>query len=178
MFQEVAVVLAIAFDKDVPNHVALSSPLLYAPGPRRQLFNLRVYAQWMAFATFHGVIAWVVSMWCLAESDDSAEFWAASTVSYTSLVVIGYIKILIVNWLHVHRGTFVIVHTAAAGYLLVLYLLGSTGMSPQLTDLWKATSWRHVMCLLCVPLLAVTPDLMMRRRPWYLSRLHRHMHFV
>jgi len=176
IFQEVAVVLAIAFDKDVPNHVA-SSPLLYSPGPRRKLFNLRVYAQWMAFASFHGIVAWVVPMCCL-DSAEPAEFWAASTVSYTSLVAIGYLRFIIANWLHVHRVTFVIVLTAVAGYLLMLHLLAFTGMSPQLAGLGAAASWQHVMCLLCVPVVAVTPDLVMvRRRPWSLSRL-RHMHFV
>jgi len=163
--QELAAVFFIACDRDVSDMDAIASPELYAPGPSRLLFNLRVFGLWMVSATWHGVIAWVVPIYALTSRADRQEqsmrFWSASIVAYTIITAINYLKLLISDREHMTRAGIVTIVALFAAYFFVLLLLATLGLSEQLASgaLRDAvTSWRHVLCVLLVPCAAVVPD--------------------
>lgn len=58
------ILVVLGFDVDVPDNVANATPSLYLVGPRRALFNMRIFAEWLLYAFWHGAVAWLLpNLW-------------------------------------------------------------------------------------------------------------------
>merc|ERR550534_1301159 len=48
------ILFAVGFDRDVSDQVACASPGMYQVGPRRALFNARVFSSWVLLGVLQG----------------------------------------------------------------------------------------------------------------------------
>jgi len=94
-----SVALVLAFDCDYPDEIALESPYLYSYGLKRKGLNTVVFARWMATASLHGIVAWLVPMFVHLTAEDCANqtirFWMASFSAFTILVFTVHLKLIL-----------------------------------------------------------------------------------
>merc|ERR1712014_134639 len=86
MFTSWHVIFVLGFDKGVSDEVANAHPELYLVGPKRALFNLKVFALWMLTAVWHGSLIWLLPYLWFGSTNNSvgSSFWLSSCTSFTA----------------------------------------------------------------------------------------------
>lgn len=163
----VAAVVLVGFDSDYKDELAVKSPQLYMPGLTRMHLNARVFARWMFFATLHGIMAWEIPVSTLttpeARASQSHSFWEASFVAFSIILLTVHLKLILVAVKPINAiGLGVIVLEMLAYIPIVAVLTAPLGIAPMLKGvaLQVLTSWRHMCCLLCVPLTGIALDML------------------
>jgi magnesium-transporting ATPase (P-type) len=153
----VTIMFILAFDLDVPNKLAMSTPELYREGIERVHFNIRSFAGWMLSAVYHGCLVWLIpnlaigssnpsgvtadcenassSKHCFPEGVEDPDFWLGSVVSITLLVVVVNVRLWIYTLNRFWWFTLFGVVMPSFG-LFCLHALLSEGlptMSPEIT---------------------------------------------
>mmetsp|Transcript_119401 Transcript_119401/g.371965 ORF Transcript_119401/g.371965 Transcript_119401/m.371965 type:complete len:321 (-) Transcript_119401:65-1027(-) len=99
LFTSWHILFVLGFDKGVPDDVANKHPELYYEGPKRLLFNPKIFATWMVYAAWHGVVVWIipnVAFGGLEYTEHPSSFWRASCTSFLITVFVVNLKLLLV----------------------------------------------------------------------------------
>jgi len=162
------ILFVLGFDSDIKDEVALARPALYKPGPARQLFNIRIFAQWILFGILQGSIAWVIPFaWIGTTEYDKTkpgQFWICSTAAFTSINIIVCMKLVMHCESPFSKWTILPTAGAFLCYIIVLFCLGYTppGKSFQPNfwhipgDLLKSTD--ALLSIACACAAALFPD--------------------
>jgi len=139
------IILVLAFDCDVPDVVANSTPELYLVGPRRLLFNKFVFTEWMLYAAYHGAAAWLVpNLWFGGPADDYEKkvpgpFWLASCSATFILMQVVMLRLILLSQSPFALTTLVPTLISVLMFFLVITVLGYSGfgqnLQPNLKDL-------------------------------------------
>mmetsp|Transcript_80072 Transcript_80072/g.166544 ORF Transcript_80072/g.166544 Transcript_80072/m.166544 type:complete len:1134 (+) Transcript_80072:121-3522(+) len=164
-----AVVLILASDVDIPDEVALVSPEWYAPGPKRQHFNLKVFGKWMFTATVHGCLAWCIPVYSLTSREErvvrplppGGPFWQASFTAFTSIFLLVHLKLFLIAEKPVRPVGLIMMIVELAVYVPAAVGLGSSlAPSHELlgAPLAMLRSWHHLACIVAVLVSAFLAD--------------------
>jgi magnesium-transporting ATPase (P-type) len=89
----------IGFDADISNEIANSKPDIYKVGPRRGLFNARLFTKWMLTALIQGVLAWLIPFFLIGTTEYDktvpGDFWVFSTVVFTGINTVVNLKLVL-----------------------------------------------------------------------------------
>lgn len=163
-----SVVFLVAFDCDYKDEEAVQRPELYSPGPKRTLLNLGTFGKWMFFATWHGILAWAVPTYSLidqqARVNQTHEFWQASFVAFTSVIIIVHLKLFIVAVKPMSIfGVCIVVFEMLVYIPVVLFLASSFGakVAPEFQNvpMEAVASLPHLLQIIFVPIVAVSLDI-------------------
>lgn len=145
------ILFVLGFDEDVPDSVANETPALYLVGPRRALFNAWIFTEWMLYAAWHGAVAWLLpNLWfggdkysLVCEQDVGGEkdfslaqeFWLGSITSFTLVVCIVNLRLLILAQSPFNKWSLGSSGLAFLSYIVWLLLLSewSFGQTMQCT---------------------------------------------
>lgn len=65
------ILFVLGYDQDVSDETAIHTPSLYLVGPKRALFNVWIFSEWMVYSVWHGVVAWLLpNLWIGADEYD------------------------------------------------------------------------------------------------------------
>mmetsp|Transcript_19395 Transcript_19395/g.51792 ORF Transcript_19395/g.51792 Transcript_19395/m.51792 type:complete len:1263 (+) Transcript_19395:50-3838(+) len=124
----------IGFDHDIADEIACSRPELYKVGPRRGLFNARIFTKWMLTGVIQGSLTWLLSfalMEPLPEYDKltPGKFWIFSTVAFTAINMVVWLKLILYSQ-NPFSLRYTILPTAGAilCYFVALFMLGYSGI--------------------------------------------------
>jgi len=170
LFTSWHILFVLGFDEDVPDDVAVSTPSLYLVGPSRSLFNIKVFTGWMIIAVYHGIIAWIIpNLWFGGDVYDKKQpgpFWVGSCASFTIIVFIACLKLLLSSVGPLKFRTSVLPTLAALlMYVFVLVMLGYTPMGISLQPnmdgipLDVLESKDALICIFAIPPACMTVDL-------------------
>eukprot|EP00928_Gymnodinium_smaydae_P030759 TRINITY_DN22780_c0_g3_i1.p1 TRINITY_DN22780_c0_g3~~TRINITY_DN22780_c0_g3_i1.p1 ORF type:complete len:1234 (-),score=247.61 TRINITY_DN22780_c0_g3_i1:375-4076(-) len=174
------VIFVLGFDRDVPDETAIDNPQLYHCGPRRELFNIKVFSTWLLCAVAHGCMCWLVP--CLAVGGVEytpkvpSIFWVGSCLAFTNVVIVALLKLVIEA--ENPFSKFTLAPTAVTFMLFVAYLwgIGYTPMGYSFQPNMKHIPERMftesgVPVFLLVPFVIVIPDILWRiLRSWLKQR--------
>merc|ERR1712217_1000489 len=133
--------VAVGFDLDLPDQLALRLPELYRDGLGRVHFNTFVFVTWMIFGVYHGCIAWFVpsAMFGAGDADVldwGGTFWVSSVVSFTLVLVFVSARLWLVSLNPLAPKTVLVLLFSWLLYVLWLIILGHTmlgeSMQPQM----------------------------------------------
>jgi phospholipid-translocating P-type ATPase (flippase) len=137
------ILFVLGFDRDVPDYIANSHPELYHCGPKRLLFNKKVFSSWMVYAIIHGAVAWIVPYFMVSVDSEydklnPTEWWEGSVAALTILVLIVLIKLLF-SCQSPFKLTSSVAPTAISIAMYIVVLAGIAYMPPfQNKDTTKA----------------------------------------
>jgi len=194
------VIFLLCFDEDVPDRVANSTPSLYLVGPQRALFNMWIFGEWMAYALWHGAVAWLIpNLWfggdrysqvcdddvldkvgrqdalcwkdkeTLVADDDydlAQEFWLGSITSFTLVLVIVYLRLLLVAQSPFNKWSLGTTLACLASYIIYLLCLSEVEFMQSMQPTVKGLAvefFKSGQCLGAVGLgvvIALTPDVL------------------
>mmetsp|Transcript_78991 Transcript_78991/g.143987 ORF Transcript_78991/g.143987 Transcript_78991/m.143987 type:complete len:1094 (+) Transcript_78991:86-3367(+) len=168
-----AVFVLLAYDCDVPDEVALQRVQLYRRGLDRAYLNRLTFAKWMIIASVHGNLCWILPMTALTYKEDWAaqktggetkNFWAASLTTFTviMLVIHGKLGIMAEKPMRAMGILAIVLELVAYCALAILLGLPLPLRSQELQGVpWTVlTSWPNMLCILLVPILALSVDVM------------------
>ncbi|CAJ1343323.1 unnamed protein product [Effrenium voratum] len=169
LFTSWPVIIVLAFDQDVDDAVANTSPGIYLEGLQRQWFNAFIFSSWMVAAWFHGCLAWLLPSAAFGFPTDyeSPDFWRASTTSFTLVIFIVTLKLVLHSLQRCSAATLGPLALSLAVYLLVLFLLGYTSigsrMQPNLAGDppvpgWIFSNMEPLLMMVLGTLCALLPD--------------------
>jgi len=178
LFTSWHILFVLGFDKGVPDQVANQHPELYFEGPRRLLFNPKVFTTWLLYAVWHGVIVWLVPNLAFGGTTYTLTpsiFWRASCTSFLSTCFVVNIKLL----LCCHRPfAMTALGPTVASWFLTLFCLfmlgevsagytieGNEKMKGIPMDMFK--SWEVYACLAGGIALALLPDVLEKAARWF-----------
>jgi phospholipid-translocating ATPase len=174
----VTIMFILAFDVDVPNKLAVSTPELYREGIERVHFNIRSFLGWMLSAVYHGCLVWIIpnvsvgsssrsglapdcdnpafTNHCYPPEAEDPDFWLGSVATITLLVIVVNVRL----WLYMMNRfwwfTLCGVITPSLALFFVHALLSETAlyaMSPEI----KGTFARMFSESACLLVLFLTP---------------------
>jgi len=102
MFTSLHMLLVLGLDRDISDEDANKHPALYKIGPARKLFNLRVFSKWVVIGIYHGAVCWLVPFHLIDPDiehlvkDDPSDFWTSSVTSFSSVVFVVCLKLMLV----------------------------------------------------------------------------------
>jgi phospholipid-translocating P-type ATPase (flippase) len=191
LFTSWHILFVLGFDVDVSDEVATRNPNLYLVGPRRELFNARVFCLWMICGVIHGIVAWTVpALWIIDgaeyDKDSPGKFWEGSITAFTIVILLVSIKLLITCQSPLKIKTSIL-PTLAAIFCYVVWTAGVVPYVPPLTS-WQpsmegigtnlAGNTNALISMVAVPAAVTTVDLVIamvktRLMPSELDRLRR-----
>lgn len=168
-FTSCAVLIVLAFDSDISDEDALHDPLCYWPGPARGGLNSRIFAGWMASATWHGILCWSVPVYLLTTKadriDQTKAFWEASCTAYTAVIIVVHLKLLLVarkSITVIGMGSILLEMLAYFAFLVALGLPIAAKLAPELRGIPqrifespKHHTFIHLVCCTVPPFAAV-----------------------
>jgi magnesium-transporting ATPase (P-type) len=166
LFTSLPIMVILAFDKDVPDSVAVSTPLLYCEGLTRARFNFKIFTLWMISGVWHGSLAWAVPSAVVGSTSFNVEydeyeerykpamvkdFWLASCASFTLVVVLVDLRLWMVALNKFSGPTVFVLITSVGAYFIVLFFFGHvwTSMQPQIEGI-PAEMLQEEKTLLCI----------------------------
>jgi len=167
------ILFVLGFDKDLPDSVALASPSLYHCGPRRALFNARVFSSWVILAIYHGAIAWGVPalMFGTSEYDKVTPslYWVQSATAFTNVNMIVCLKLVLVAQNPFAAHTLLPTAGALMLYFLCLLVIGYSSLGNALQPcmegipekLFISSAWagnKPLLALLITPIIGLLFD--------------------
>jgi len=167
VIQELGCMAFLLMDTDLSDDEALRSPGLYLWGQQRKGYDLFVFSEWMAYATFHGCFIWITTTYLLTpwieRQDLAPEFWMASTCALTSCTIVIWLRLLIANRFHLSFRCVALVVILCCLYFVVLLLVDIAGLSKELEGglvIKMLASSRHWLVITSVSLVAILPDIL------------------
>jgi len=89
----------IGFDRDIADEIACRSPDLYKVGPRRGLFNARLFTKWMLTGVLQGSMTWIIPCLMIGTTEYDkllpGKFWICSTVAFTAINIVVWLKLVL-----------------------------------------------------------------------------------
>lgn len=88
------------FDEDVPFSVCQLFPKLYCPGQTMQLFNIRVFINWMGSAIFESAVIYVMTVYAYSNYDaavGSAGLAQYGIVAFTLVIIVCNLKLYLLQ---------------------------------------------------------------------------------
>jgi phospholipid-translocating P-type ATPase (flippase) len=120
----------IGFDRDISNEIANSTPNIYKVGPRRGLFNARLFTKWMLTAVIQGSLAWLIPFFLIGTTDydktQPGDFWVFSTVAFTGVNFIVNLKLVLLAQNPIGKVTVLPTLGAFGCYGFCVFMLGYT----------------------------------------------------
>lgn len=172
-------IFVLAFDRDISDECSNAHPNIYIEGIGREWFNSWVFTWWMASAAFHGSLAWCLPSLFFGSLDyESIDFWRASTTSFTMIIAIVALKLVLMDFQRCSFSCLVPFAGSIASYLIVVFLLGyvplGQRMQPNLSGNppvpgWIFTNAAPLLLTTLGTMLALLPDLL---DLWWVRRLH------
>ena len=127
------VIIVLALDQDVPDSTSNAKPGIYIEGIRREWFNMKLFAWWMLSAAFHGSLSWVLPNFLFGSFDyEAVNFWRASTTSFTMVIVIVALKLVLHDFKRCSISCLLPVFGSIASYIIVLFLLGYVSLGQRM----------------------------------------------
>jgi len=168
------ILFVLGFDEDVSDETSNTSPDLYFVGPRRELFNGRVFATWMMYALFHGSVMWLGPSLAIAGTDYSrgdfyvltdpnCDFWLASATSFFICILVVVLR----AWLDAWRpfGKFTVVPSILSllcflPYAAMFYTPIGRAYQPNMENVpfQVFSKTTPLLCIVICSLIAFIPD--------------------
>lgn len=175
VFTSMHVIVMLGWDEDLPDSVSIAHPDLYLVGPQGQLFNAAIFAKWMMYSVWHGLVCWMVPYWWLDVStgdydvdDPSSVFWLSSCTSFFACVVVVLMRSFVFSMNFCKASTCLPVLAAVASYFPWAIILGYTSfgnnLQPNVEEVPLKT-FSDPDALVCIPIavgIALTPDVLER----------------
>jgi len=100
VYSALHILFILGYDQDLPDQIAVSKPELYTVGPRRALFNIRVFAMWMLVGVLQGSIVWVIPYYMVEpdavyDKSKPVDWWIKSVSAFTAINVLVNMKLVL-----------------------------------------------------------------------------------
>lgn len=165
-------IFTFVFERDLPVETIVKFPILYGAGQNNFFFNIKVYWMYIITSIFHGTACFFIPailFWYAANEDGKIySHWLNSTVSFTMIVMVASLKLLIVSdfWNFINIGSTVI---SIGIYYLILYVLTIDPLSLmfqiELYGLFMeiVSSYKAALCIFVLPFIIIAPDMFMKQ---------------
>jgi len=157
LFSSMQAIYVFAFDRDMPDDVACSSPELYVEGLTRSRFNTFVFVTWMVSAMWHGSLVWVVPNYWIGNDDTETDtFWISSVAAFTLVIVAVNFRIWLFSLNPFSWDVLLSLSLAFLVYILTLlilcYTFVGTIFQPEIENIPSKIDGETVAVLLLTPL--------------------------
>lgn len=178
-------VFVLAFDACLPDAIANTTPMLYHDGPKRALFNGKVFAVWMFYAIYHGIACWMIpnlafggteywpndkprAAWGEMPPKQPMDFWLGSCTSFSLVVVTVNIRLLLYSMRPFNMPSMLSTLGASAMFIVWLFCLGQIPLGKQLQPSLAGApvamfeNKSSLLCLLLTPIAVLSVDVVHR----------------
>jgi len=161
------VIVAIGYDRDLPDEIVPLCPEIYMAGIDRLYFNARVFVMWVLSAVWHGTLAWLVpSLWVgtnaatahLPPDYSPVEFWKASSCSFIMVITFINTRLWLYSYSPFAKHTILVMAFSFLMLFSCLFGLGYTSigeaMQPQLAGIPGVivSDWKYLQVMVVTPL--------------------------
>lgn len=142
LFTSLPVIVVLTMDRDLPDHIVMRHPELYAAGQHRMHFNPRRFSVWMLSGVWHGCLSWLVPNLVIGADSPgispnfNKDWWIGSIVSFSLVLVCVDFRLWLVALNKLSPWTLLGLLSSPVLYLTTLIVFGHTylgeWMQPQL----------------------------------------------
>jgi magnesium-transporting ATPase (P-type) len=176
------ILFVLGYDLDISNALALVNPELYKVGPRRELFNIRLFTKWLVFAIIQGSASWLLPQLLIHgrffngedyEKGVVNDFWVVSVAAFGVIVFVVCLKLVMVaqNWCG--RHTVIPTAITMAFYFMAVFGLAYVPPGPKLQPCMvglptKLMEPKVMMAFAATVFLALVPDMVEQATGFFL----------
>ena len=161
-----------SFEKDHDVNICKKFPILYRGGQINYYFRLKVFWQYILYAILHSLFAFYIPIKSLNgvinSSGEILSLWEISTLSFTLIISVATIKLLIITdfW----NGLNIFSSILSIGfYFFTLGILGTEVLSKNLQNeiigIFSSIfgNWKVLMIFIFAPFICVIPDFIFKQ---------------
>lgn len=161
-----------SLEKELDLNTCKKFPVLYKAGPKNYYFNFKTFWSYICYAIIHSSVAFfapTVGLYNqIGESGATFNNWMLSSISFTCVVHIVSIKLMLISEFWNFLNLFAVLLSIAI-YYAALFVLSSDSLSkhlqPEMTGVASdiMTNFKSLVMLVLTPLLALLPDIIFKQ---------------